>query len=128
MCRGFARCRILYAFFLPHIQIIQYMNPLPLIEPQEPDLVVGDTTKYGYFLLALTWTLFVITINTLFKLWTLALIPLRLYTVYDSLYTVFETLDYYVLVLWGIYVLAWWWALVSWAGLKLFRHSKGLVK
>ncbi|OBA19045.1 hypothetical protein METBIDRAFT_224735 [Metschnikowia bicuspidata var. bicuspidata NRRL YB-4993] len=86
--------------------------------------------RYGYILLALTWTLFIVTVNTLFKCWLWVIHPLKLHEetleLYVSIKRWCERIDYVVTSLWCVYVIAWWWALFSWVGIKLFRHSKGI--
>ena len=56
---------------------------------------------------------------------TITVMPTSL-LLYDKLTIFFETIDSYIIKLWCIYVVCWWWAIVSWSGLKLFRHSKGI--
>lgn len=111
------------------------VEPLPLIEPSEDDTsswLQGDTVyelaRYGRMLLWATWLLFVVTINSIFELWRWAIAPLakRDSKLHAQITLFFEKWDYVVISLWCIYVVAWWWALFSWIGMKLFRQSKGI--
>lgn len=82
--------------------------------------------KIGWFMLIITWGLFVISINTFFKLWVYVIDPLKDTLYYEPIRRACEFADNTILTCWCIYVLSWWWAIVSWVGLKLFRHSKGV--
>lgn len=108
-------------------------DPLPLIIP--PESVHLENERYfpewaGYALLALTWLLFVVTVNSLFECWKWIIEPLSwsedTKQYYEGLTGIFTTIDNLVLSLWCIYVVMWWWALFSWIGLKLFKQSKGI--
>lgn len=116
------------------------LEPIPLIIPSdEYHSRTYDDTKdystesnlaiYGYLVLATTWILFLITVNSIFKCWHWIIEPLRISNetlgLYLWLYKVFLSVDNLVVSLWCIYVAVWWWALLSWIGLKLFRQSKG---
>lgn len=85
---------------------------------------------YGYLILTSTWIIFIISMNTFFEAWKFLLHPLSqtesMIDLYTYLYKGFTVLDDYVLKIWCIYVVIWWWAIISWCGMKLFRHSKGL--
>ena len=82
--------------------------------------------RYGYAILISTWLLFLITLNSFFHTWRFIIIPISGYELHQRLCWWFETMDDLVVKLWCIYVVGWWWAFVSWSGLKLFRHSKGI--
>lgn len=114
-------------------------EPLPLIRPShdfisaEYELKIANNkhvATYGYILLTLTWGLFFVTVNSLFKCWLWVIHPLKLHEetidLYYTIKTWCEKTDYVVVSLWCMYVVAWWWALFSWVGIKLFRHSKGI--
>lgn len=120
---------------------MDFDEPLPLIERQEfihPPLSLEDESDpkssktlaiYGSLLIFFSWIVFIITMNSLFKIWLYIIYPLSQYlntAIYDKLVIYFEIWDYYVLSGWSIYVVMWWWAVGSWLGLKLFRHSKGI--
>jgi len=81
---------------------------------------------YGYAILISTWLLFVITITSFFQLWKFIISPMAGTPFHTQLTTIFTTVDGLVVKLWCIYVVCWWWAFISWTGLKLFRHSKGI--
>lgn len=81
---------------------------------------------YGYAILVSTWLLFIITINSFFQLWQFIISPITGTPLYDQLTSIFYTIDGLVVKSWCIYVVCWWWAFISWTGLKLFRHSKGI--
>ena len=87
-------------------------------------------SHYGYVIIGVSWVIFVSTINSLFRIWSYVICPLahseNTKTIYEKLYSFFEISDSYVLKLWSIYIVIWWWSVVSWIGLKLFRHSKGI--
>lgn len=87
-------------------------------------------TRYGYALVALTYVLFLVSINSMFKCWHWVILPLSWLPDTLELHAKVrgwcETFDYVVISLWCIYVVGWWWALFSWIGLKLFRQSKGI--
>lgn len=116
-------------------------EPLPLIvkaetilfETQEPQRTSHvSLATYGYMLIAATWLLFVVTVVSFFRLWVYVIEPLRHIPQHSDLYqtlsVIFETSDQYIMRMWGIYVIAWWWAMVSWNALKLFRHAKGIYE
>lgn len=117
--------------------LMNHDAPLPLIQPsidldsdEESQDVSATLFWYGYAVLAISWTLFIVTANTVFLCWKFVIEPLSWTEStkyeYDYLYVVFSTIDEYVMSLWGVYVVAWWWALFSWVGLKLFKQSKGI--
>lgn len=122
---------------------MDFREPLPLIEKSEfahkPDSLEEDyesnegisLATYGYLILLASWIIFLVSFNTLFKIWSFIIHPLSLDPVTKSRYVelknFFECLDYYVLSCWCIYVVIWWWSCASWVGLKLFRHSKGIL-
>lgn len=121
---------------------MEFKEPLPLIERPEfiHTSVESDGSEkgseislatYGYLIIFVSWTVFLISMNTLFKVWSFVIYPLSLDPMtrpkYYKLTTFFEHLDYYVLSCWCIYVVFWWWSCASWVGLKLFRHSKGIL-
>ncbi|CAX43524.1 conserved hypothetical protein [Candida dubliniensis CD36] len=112
-----------------------HSQPLPLIE--SPDSIELDPINhenlaiYGYLILISTWILFIISVNSIFEIWRFIIQPLQLSSsssivLHDKLTSFFETIDSYIIKLWCIYVVCWWWAIVSWSGIKLFRHSKGI--
>lgn len=107
-------------------------EPLPLIPPSEesthPEPEPRTLELIGYFFLVSSWVIFVITVNTVFGLWKFVLAPFELVDKmkYERICQWLSSADYYVMAIWGVYVLAWWWALFSWVGLKLFRQSKGV--
>lgn len=122
-------------------KLMDYDEPLPLIERSEI-IVFSDlsdeqdqnlTTSlafYGYAILFSTWLLFLITFNSLFSVWSYVIQPLSYNPeskeLHNRLSYIFESLDNYVLSFWCIYIVIWWWSIISWCGLKLFRHSKGI--
>lgn len=117
------------------------LEPIPLIIPSDEyshSHSYGDAKDYstesnlaiyGYVVLAMTWILFLVTVNSIFRCWHWIIEPLRISNetvgLYIWLHNMFESLDNLVVSLWCIYVAIWWWALLSWIGLKLFRQSKG---
>lgn len=94
------------------------------VSDDDPDTLIW----YGYAILWFTWIVFVVMVNTVFSVWKVVIGPLKESSpaVYMVLKKLFEVIDEYVMALYGIYVMLWWWALLSWSGLKLFRHSKGI--
>lgn len=111
-------------------------GPLPLIQPSADFDAEEDSTDvstkyywYGYAVLALSWTIFIVTANSVFLCWKFVIEPLswseNTRNSYEYLHSVFVTVDDYVVSLWGVYVVAWWWAVFSWIGLKMFKQSKG---
>lgn len=114
---------------------MDFSDPLPLIERPEtiPD-VGGPQHRWslrtcGYLLIAMTWLLFVVTVNLFFAVWRVVLEPWRRPETmhrYERAARVCRYVDTLVLSGWCLYVMMWWWLLVSWCSLKLFRHSKGL--
>ncbi|EGV60086.1 hypothetical protein PSN45_002174 [Yamadazyma tenuis] len=109
-------------------------DPVPLIPWDEPmsdekEPSAESLRLYGYALVVGTWLLFAVSINSFFELWRFVIAPLsmdsRSQQLHQRLVGFFSTVDQYVLRSFGIYVVGWWWALVSWVGLKLFKHSKG---
>lgn len=104
-------------------------DPLPLLrqadEYQYEEELFLIPAWYGYAMLGATWALFVVTVNSLFEVWRYIIQPLQGSEWHKTLTTVFEKLDYIVLTLWCLYVVAWWWAVLTWVGIKLFKHSKG---
>lgn len=116
-------------------------EPLPLIERSEiiifsdsPEIAADEKCNslafYGYLIIIATWLMFIVSVNSLFRVWSYVIYPLSLdkdsIELHSSLTDLFNGIDYYVFSCWSIYVVAWWWALISWCGLKLFRHSKGI--
>lgn len=109
-------------------------EPLPLISWNDSDVVEDDVEEtnwlgiYGYSMLAVSWVIFIISINTFFKLWRFVILPLKLtntgFNLYDKLSYHLQVFDSYVIRIWNIYIVIWWWAIVSWLGLKLFKHSQ----
>lgn len=87
-------------------------------------------SQLGYLIILSVWFLFLITVNSLFEIWRLVIFPFSqsptTLQLHEQFVVIFSTVDYYVLSLWCLYVVFWWWALLSWIGLKLFRQSKGL--
>lgn len=87
-------------------------------------------SHYGYAIIGVSWVIFVSTINSLFRVWSYAINPLSrsedTKAIHEKLYLFFEISDSYVLKFWSIYIVIWWWSIISWIGLKLFRHSKGI--
>ncbi|KAI5967982.1 hypothetical protein CANMA_002750 [Candida margitis] len=81
---------------------------------------------YGYAILVSTWLLFIITINSFFQLWQFIISPMAGTSLHEQLTHIFQIIDDLVIKLWCIYVAFWWWAFISWTGLKLFSHSKGI--
>jgi len=121
---------------------MEFKEPLPLIERREfiHTSVESDVSEngreislatYGYLIIFASWSIFLISMNTLFKIWSFIIYPLSLdpltINTYHKLTKFFENMDYYVLSCWCIYVVFWWWSCASWVGLKLFRHSKGIL-
>lgn len=115
---------------------MNYDDPLPLILPDgdfdELDAESLNHTNlywYGIGVLALSWSLFIITANSVFQCWKYVIEPLswspKTRQMYESIHTVGELFDDYVVSFWCLYVIAWWWALFCWCGLKLFKQSKG---
>lgn len=111
-------------------------EPLPLIvaddeiyEDDEAGLFVSLRT-IGIIVFVSTWAIFLISVNSFFEIWSFIIAPLMYYSETKDLYMYlkngFLIVDYYVVSLWCLYVVFWWWALLSWIGLKLFRQSKGL--
>ncbi|RCK67157.1 hypothetical protein Cantr_02647 [Candida viswanathii] len=101
-------------------------KPLPLIDYQSPPKDTLDYLRllyYGYLLLTATWLLFIVTVNSIFEIWKYVVQPVPA-PLRDTLTMWFETIDAYVIKLWCIYVVCWWWAIVSWCGLEMFRNSK----
>lgn len=117
------------------------LEPIPLIITSDEyghDLSYGNNKEchplsnlalYGYLILAVTWILFLVTINSIFKCWRWIIEPLALSEdtmgLYQWLVGFCESLDSLVVSMWCVYVAVWWWALLLWIGLKLFRQSKG---
>ncbi|CAH6721420.1 hypothetical protein CLIB1444_06S01772 [[Candida] jaroonii] len=104
-------------------------SPLPLIpcdDPVDEDEQVSSFSigVLGYMILFASWLVFVISCNTFFEIWRYVILPLKGDT-YETISRYFEVVDAYVFKFWNVYVVIWWWAIISWTGLKLFRHSKG---
>ena len=101
-------------------------KPLPLIEYQftpKDTLNYSRLSKYGYLILMTTWFLFIITINSIFEIWRYVIYPLPS-PLRQSITIIIETFDSYIFKLWCIYIVCWWWAVISWCGLEMFRNSK----
>lgn len=109
---------------------------LPLIVPDDEYYEEEQQTSYlshaqiGYLILISVWVLFLVSINSFFEIWRFVVSPLGKYPetngLHEQLVNFFLAVDYYVMSMWCLYVVLWWWALLSWIGLKLFRQSKGL--
>ncbi|CUM68557.1 uncharacterized protein PRCAT00006283001 [Priceomyces carsonii] len=117
---------------------MEFDDPLPLIE-RDDSLIETETESdssfsrncvfYGYLILFASWIIFLISMNSIFRIWQYVIFPISLSSerVYRKLFSLLETVDYYVLSGWSVYVVVWWWSVLSWCGLKLFRHSKGIL-
>lgn len=105
-------------------------DPIPLIPWESPNdkHKPRDLKVYGYLILLGTWILFMVSINSLLELWKYPIAPLAAHLttieLHARLYRYFTTCDTYVIRSWAIYIVLWWWAIISWCGLKLFKHSK----
>ncbi|EDK39440.2 hypothetical protein PGUG_03538 [Meyerozyma guilliermondii ATCC 6260] len=116
---------------------MENVKPLPLLKPRNPIKSYSNDTDqlfslrtYGYLILAATWIIFIVTTCSLLGIWDYIIFPLSLSSSTDHLHSqlssIFRFIESSVLKAWGIYVVLWWWAISSWIGLKLFRHSKGI--
>lgn len=94
-------------------------EPLPLIKTQNIKSRLeeeqGTQVRKGYILLISTWVIFLISIGSLFDLWIIS----------NPLDSDFPISNYYTYAILLIPVAAWIWCVVSWTGLKLFKHAKG---
>lgn len=102
--------------------------PLPLIIPDDSGPLPPASAKKGYLVLAVTWFLFIVTANSILGSWLYVIAPLRSSNpqLHARLAAFFNALDSNITSLWCVYIVCWWWALISWIGLKLFRQSKGI--
>lgn len=94
--------------------------PLPLIKPRslKHKLRSGNPeaeVRNGYILLIATWFIFIVSTGSLFELWS---IP-------NPQNSDFPISNYYTHAILLIPVAAWLWCVISWTGLKLFKHAKG---
>lgn len=115
-------------------------EPIPLIPwDDEPDDIQNELESHGwncslgfwgYSLLLASWMLFLVSTNTIFEVWRYVIYPLsldpRTQEFHSKLMTWCSIFDKYVMRFWSIYIVTWWWSIVSWCGIKLFRHSKGI--
>lgn len=115
-------------------------EPLPLIpwDDQYDDIDTDESNDesmfslrfYGYALLFASWLLFLVSVNTMFEIWQYVIYPLSLDSrtswLYNDLKLYFTVFDKYIMRFWSIYIVIWWWSIISWCGIKLFRHSKGI--
>lgn len=103
-------------------------KPLPLIpwdDPIDEEQDSGfDIGMWGYMILFASWLVFVISCNTFFGAWKYVIMPLE-GDAFERVSKYFKVIDAYVFRFWNVYIVIWWWAIISWTGLKLFRHSKG---
>lgn len=85
---------------------------------------------YGYLLIFITWIILLISLISFFKIWIFIIYPFSLNpntkVLHKQLTLIFTLIDDYILKIWNIYVVFWWWSIISWCGLKLFSHSKGI--
>ncbi|KAH3687925.1 hypothetical protein WICPIJ_001081 [Wickerhamomyces pijperi] len=119
---------------------MQY-KPLPLIKPINPAKSKHDTTtkttrtrtfpphltnfQKGFTLLISIWSIFVISILLNFDIIT---IPNCLWWCdgdTDSVMDDFPLDNYYSYAILLVPVMAWIWVVISWTGLKLFKHARG---
>lgn len=103
-------------------------EPLPLIpwdNLQDETDDIPNLALYGYGILAATLGLFLVTFCSIFEVGLYVIAPLKTHETYPQLYNIIRVVDDYVMRFWGIYVVAWWWAIISWCGLKMFKHAKG---
>lgn len=114
---------------------MSHEGPLPLIvtedsDSEEEDVSSPHLAQIGYAVIFVTWFLFFVSINSIFHTWRYIIAPLQLnkstQRVYFHLEVLFSAIDNHLVSLWCIYIVCWWWALLSWIGLKLFRQSKGI--
>lgn len=94
-------------------------DPLPLLKPHNLKSKFQEEEKTqirkGYILLISTWVIFLISIGSIFGFWS---IP-------EPENSDFPISNYYTHAILLIPVAAWIWCVISWTGLKLFKHAKG---
>ena len=96
----------------------------PLPSPEEWDY--SETEWWGWVILAVTWTVFVVGIGSCFEVWSWA------WDVGETPYAPPELEDDPTLPIVGYYpaliiltgVMAWVWVVVAWVGMKYFKHAK----
>lgn len=115
---------------IPLIVTSDEFRPGYSLAADKDDSLEQNLARYGNLILAFTWLLFLITVNSLFQCWRWIIEPLAHTSETAALHAwlgeICESIDYLVVSAWCIYVAVWWWALLSWVGLKLFRQSKGI--
>ncbi|KAM7215827.1 hypothetical protein V8F06_008768 [Rhypophila decipiens] len=100
-------------------------TPIP---PQDADWDYSETEWWGWIILIVTWTVFVIGIGSCFGVWSWA------WDVGTTPYAPPELEDDPTLPIVGYYpaliiltgVMAWVWVVVAWMGMKYFRHARVL--
>lgn len=75
--------------------------------------------RLGWYLIISVWTGAAVAINTLLGVWKW-FVPVT-----SRYYVWFQWFDWMVLGYFGSYVVVWWWAIISWCGMELFKHSQG---
>ena len=96
----------------------------PLPAPEEWDY--SETEWWGWVILVVTWTVFVVGIGSCFEVWSWA------WDVGETPYAPPELEDDPTLPIVGYYpaliiltgVMAWVWVVVAWVGMKYFKHAK----
>ena len=96
----------------------------PMSTPEEWDY--SETAWWGWVVLIVTWTIFVMGIGSCFEIWSWA------WDVGETPYAPPELEDDPTLPIVGYYpaliiltgVMAWVWVVIAWVGMKYFRHAK----
>lgn len=85
----------------------------------------SETASWGYFILTVTWIVFVVGMGSCFGVWSWA------WDVGETPYAPPELEDDPTLPIVGYYpallvltcIMAWVWVVVAWVGMKYFRHA-----
>ncbi|KAK9469626.1 hypothetical protein V1512DRAFT_273466 [Lipomyces arxii] len=88
------------------------------------------TVRCGWIVLCSTWVIFVLGVGSMFGVWKWVWAPATIQRPIEALgdeESDFPIEEYYPSMLMLLCVIAWIWCVVSWVGMKLFRHAKGGV-
>jgi len=101
-----------------------HLKPPPITTPAPHDY--GETEKWGWIILIITWIVFVVGMGSVLGVWSWA------WDVGETPYAPPELEDDPTLPIVGYYpcliiltaVMAWVWVVVAWVGMKYFRHAR----
>lgn len=93
-----------------------------------PHLSADTQAKLSVVILTSTWAIVIVGLGSMFGLWKLLLgydsSAVRFVVSYEK-QTGYPISEYYACLIFMCFFVAWVWCLVSWMGMKFYRHTKG---